>query len=144
MIWYNKNASVDMLNALNKGTMGEHLNISFKEIGLDYLIAEMPVTPIVQQPFGLLHGGASAALAETIGSVASLLCINTEKQSCVGIEINCNHLRGVRDGIVIAKVMPFHIGASTHVWDIRISNDRGQLVCVSRLTVSVIRRAATL
>ena len=104
--------------------MGEFLDMKFTEIGDDYLCITMPVDNRTKQPYGLLHGGASAALAETIGSVASSLCINPDKQICVGIEINCNHIRGKKDGVVTAIAKPLHIGATTHVWDIKINDER--------------------
>lgn len=140
-IWLNR-VSVKELNDRGKNTMGEVLDIHFTEIGDDYLKATMPVNDATKQPYGLLHGGASAALAETIGSVASSLCINPDKQICVGIEINCNHIRGKKDGIVTATATPLHIGASTHVWDIKITDKRDKLVCVSRLTVAVLKKPA--
>jgi 1,4-dihydroxy-2-naphthoyl-CoA hydrolase len=140
-IWLNS-ASVKELNDRSESTMGEVLDIHFTEIGDDYLKATMPVNNATKQPYGLLHGGASAALAETIGSVASSLCINPDKQICVGIEINCNHIRGKKDGIVTATATPLHIGASTHVWDIKITDERDKLVCVSRLTVAVLKKPA--
>lgn len=137
-IWFQE-YSLDELNERSKGTMGEFLDMQFTEIGDDYLCMAMPVDNRTKQPYGLLHGGASAALAETIGSVASSLCINPEKQICVGIEINCNHIRGKKDGIVTAMAKPLHIGATTHVWDIKINDERGKLVCVSRLTVAILK-----
>lgn len=140
MDWQIKDINLEMLNALSKNTMSETLDIRFTEIGDGYLKATMPVNHNTHQPYGLLHGGASAALAETIGSVASWATINREKQICVGIEINCNHVRGKKDGIVTAKVTPLHIGATTHVWDIRITDEREKMVCVSRLTVAVLKK----
>ena len=121
-IWKN-HATLDELNELSKDTMSEILGILFVEITTNQLKAAMPVDIRTRQPYGLLHGGASAALAETIGSVASSLCIDREKQICVGIEINCNHLRGKKDGIVTATAEPLHLGATTHVWDIRIRDE---------------------
>ncbi len=140
MIWYNSSATVEMLNDMSKNTMSEMLNIEFIEIGDDYLKATMPVNSHSKQPYGLLHGGASAALAETLGSVASMLCLNAEKQICVGIELNCNHIKGKREGYVTAIAKPLHTGASTHVWDIKIHDEDGQLICVSRLTVAVLKK----
>lgn len=136
-IW-KKEANIDALNQLSVNTMGEALDMKFVEIGDNYLKATMPVDKRTHQPYGLLHGGASAALAETIGSVASALCINDD-QICVGLEINCNHIRGKKTGIVTATVEPLHIGSSTHVWDIKIRDEREKLVCVSRLTVAVLK-----
>lgn len=128
------------LNKLSPGTMAEALGMEFTEIGDDYLEATMPVNNNTRQPYGLLHGGASAALAETVGSVASSLCIDREKQICVGLEINCNHIRGKKDGVVTARAIALHIGASTHVWDIRIKDERDKLVCVSRLTMAILKK----
>jgi len=101
---------------------------------------EMPVNEKTHQPYGLLHGGASAALAETIGSVAGSLCIDRHKQICVGIEINCNHIKGIQSGTVYAVAKPLHIGASTHVWDIKITDHKNKLICVSRLTLAILKR----
>ena len=140
MIWNNSSITVNDLNLLSKNTMSELLNIKFIEIGDDYLKATMPVDKRTHQPYGLLHGGASAALAETLGSVASMLCINTEKQICVGIEINCNHIKGKKDGLVTATAKPLHTGASTHVWDIHICDEESKLICISRLTVAVLKK----
>lgn len=138
-IWFQE-YTLEELNERSKGTMGEFLDMKFTEIGDDYLGMTMPVDNRTKQPYGLLHGGASAALAETIGSVASSLCINPDKQICVGIEINCNHIRGKKDGTVTAIVKPLHIGATTHVWDIKINDERDKLVCVSRLTVAILKK----
>ncbi|PZF71753.1 hotdog fold thioesterase [Taibaiella soli] len=139
-IWHKQNLETDSLNLLRKGTMAEWMEISFSEVGDDYLKATMPVDDRTRQPYGLLHGGASAALAETIGSVASAACIDPEKQICVGIEINCNHIKGKKDGVVTATAKVLHLGATTHVWDIRITDEQDRLVCISRLTVAVLAR----
>lgn len=137
-IWHSLNISLDQLNENGSDTMGSCLGMEFTEIGPDYLRAMMPVDNRTRQPYGLLHGGASAALAETVGSVASALIIDPEKQICVGLEINANHIRGVRDGYVHAIAKPLHIGGTTHVWDIRITDDNEKLVCISRLTVAIL------
>ena len=137
VIWKSKNASPEIINNISVNTMAEFLEIKFTEIGPDYLKATMPVGPKTHQPYGLLHGGASAVLAETAGSVASWLAIDTDHQICVGIEINCNHVRAKKSGIVTATVTPLHIGTTTHVWDIKIHNEQEKLICVSRLTVAV-------
>jgi uncharacterized protein (TIGR00369 family) len=121
--------------------MGGHLGMEFTEIGTDYLCGKMPVDHRTHQPMGLLHGGASVALAETLGSVAGLLQVDSDKQACVGIEINANHLKSVRNGYVYGKATAVHIGKKTQVWDIRITNGSGDLVCVSRLTLAVLDRA---
>lgn len=139
-IWKNEKPELQELNALRKGTLAEQIDIQFVEVGLNYLKATMPVDNRTRQPYGLLHGGASAALAETIGSVASACCIDKEKQICVGIELNCNHLKAKRNGVVTATAEPLHIGATTHVWDIRIRDEKEQLVCVSRLTVAILKK----
>lgn len=128
------------LNSLSADTMAAVLNIRFTEIGTNILKATMPVNSNTKQPYGLLHGGASAALAETIGSVAASLCIDKERQICVGLEINCNHIRGKSDGEVTAVAAPLHIGASTHVWDIKIYDERERLICVSRLTMAILKK----
>ena len=138
--WPKADVSIDELNQLSPNTMSEVLNIRFTEQGPGYLKATMPVCPATHQPYGLLHGGASAALAETIGSVASWMTIDREKQICVGIEINCNHISGKKTGLVTATVSPLHIGATTHVWDIRITDEKDKLICISRLTVAVLKK----
>lgn len=139
-IWHSLNVSLEQLNENGKGTLGEHLGMEFTEIGPDYLRAMMPVDHRTIQPYGLLHGGASASLAETVGSVASALVINPEKQLAVGLEINANHVRGVKSGYVHAIAKPLHLGATTHVWDVRITDDQHKLVCVSRLTVAILQK----
>jgi 1,4-dihydroxy-2-naphthoyl-CoA hydrolase len=140
MAWIKSPVTVPELNALSGTTLASHLNIVFTEVGDDFLRAEMPVDATTHQPYGLLHGGASAALAETVGSVASWMTINRDKQICVGIEINCNHVKAKRDGKVTATVRPLHIGATTHVWDIKIEDEKQRLVCISRLTVAVLKK----
>jgi 1,4-dihydroxy-2-naphthoyl-CoA hydrolase len=142
IIWKKSQMDIQSINALSKQTMAEILEIKFTEIGNDFIKATMPVNHKTHQPYGLLHGGASAALAETIGSVASALCIDTDTQICVGIEINCNHIRGKKDGVVTATASPLHIGNTTHVWDIRIKDEQEKLICVSRLTVAVLKKPA--
>jgi 1,4-dihydroxy-2-naphthoyl-CoA hydrolase len=137
-IWFNKNLVPEDLAELGRNTLSEHLGMQFTEIGEDYLLLTMPVNAHTHQPYGLLHGGASAALAETAGSVASALVIDESKFSCVGLEINANHVRGVRSGIVTATCKPLHLGRQTHVWDIRIHDERQKLVCISRLTVAIL------
>lgn len=139
-IWYNKELAVGQLQGMGAGTMGEHLGLCFTELGADFLKASMPVDHRTKQPYGLLHGGASCVLAETLGSVASALVINTEKFICVGIEINANHVRSAREGSVIGTCKPIHLGGSTHVWDIHIHDEKERLICVSRLTVAVLKR----
>lgn len=127
------------LNALSKGTAMEPLGIVFTEIGPDFVRGTMPVDERTRQPYGLLHGGASVLLAETLGSSAGNLCVGSD-EVCVGIEINANHLRAARDGVVTGTARPIHVGARTQVWDIRIEDERGRLVCISRLTLAVVPR----
>ena len=129
--------SLAALNALSAGTAMEPLGIEFTGLGPDFLCATMPVDPRTRQPYGLLHGGASVLLAETLGSTAAMLCA-AEGARCVGIEINANHLRAVREGVVTGTARPLHVGRQTQVWDIRIEDDAQRLVCVSRLTVAVL------
>jgi 1,4-dihydroxy-2-naphthoyl-CoA hydrolase len=136
-IWHSLNVSLDQLNEVGANTMSSHLGMEFTEIGPDYLRMIMPVDNRTRQPYGLLHGGASAALAETVGSVASSLIIDPLKQICVGLDINANHIKGVSEGYVHAIARPLHLGSTTHVWDIRICDDENKLVCISRLTVAV-------
>jgi 1,4-dihydroxy-2-naphthoyl-CoA hydrolase len=128
----------DILNSLSKNTLAEHLGIEFTAIGDDYLEARMPVDARTHQPMGLLHGGASVVLAETLGSVGATLCVDDSTQYCVGLEINANHLKGVRSGFVTGVARPIHIGRKTQVWEIRISNERKEPVCVSRITIAVL------
>ena len=139
-IWFHKDLSIEHFRQLGKGTMGEYLGIEWTELGDDFLKARMPVDHRTRQPYGLLHGGASCALAETIGSVASAMVVDNAKFYCVGLEINANHIRSAREGFVTGVASPLHIGSSTHVWDIRIYDEKEKLVCVSRLTVAVIAR----
>jgi len=129
--------SLDQLNALSKDTAVESLGIVFTEIGADFVRATMPVDARTRQPFGLLHGGASVLLAETLGSMAGSLCV-MPKQQVVGMEINANHLRAVRSGTVTGTARALHLGRNTQVWDIRIEDERARLVCISRLTLAVI------
>lgn len=135
-----ENITVDQLNALSKNTLVEHLGITFTEVGTDYLTAKMPVDKRTHQPFGLLHGGASVALAETLGSMAASFCVDISRQFCVGLEINANHIRGVREGFVTGTTRPVHIGKKTQVWEIRIVNDKNELVCLSRITLAVLEK----
>ncbi|HET6434736.1 MAG TPA: hotdog fold thioesterase [Xanthomonadaceae bacterium] len=136
---FRRSASLDDLNALSRGTAMEPLGIVFSELGADYLRATMPVDARTRQPYGLLHGGASVLLAETLGSTAGGLCVG-EDEGVVGIEINANHLAAVRAGSVTGTARPLHVGRSTQVWEIRVEDADGRLACVSRLTLAVIRR----
>ncbi|HWB90588.1 MAG TPA: hotdog fold thioesterase [Puia sp.] len=139
-IWYDPAITPDQLNPLAENTMAGHIGIRIIEIGDDWLKGAMPVDHRTRQPYGLLHGGASVALAETLGSVASAFVVDRSRYDCVGLEINANHVRGVREGIVTGIARPIHLGKSTHVWDIRIHDEREKLVCISRLTVAIIRK----
>lgn len=136
---FRSDVGIDALNAMSRGTAIEPLGIVFTGIGPDWLRATMPVDARTRQPYGLLHGGASVLLAETLGSSAGGLCV-PEGQGVVGIEINANHLRGVRDGRVTGTARPLHVGRSTQVWEIRIEDDAGRLACISRLTLAVVAR----
>jgi 1,4-dihydroxy-2-naphthoyl-CoA hydrolase len=139
MIWKHE-VNIELLNQLSEATAVSHLGISFSKIGDDYLEASMPVDHRTIQPAGLLHGGASALLAETLGSVASSLLIEDYgKQVPVGIEINASHLKSVNKGAVIGRVSPIRIGKNVHVWQIEIRSEADQLICSSRLTVMLIK-----
>ncbi|MGB9079941.1 MAG: hotdog fold thioesterase [Desulfuromonadaceae bacterium] len=132
--------TLDQLKLGSKDTLMEHLGIEYLEIGSDYLKARMPVDSRTKQSAGILHGGASAALAETLGSVAASMCIDRSMKRIVGLEINANHIRPVTGGWVTGITMPIHVGNTTQIWEIRIYNEEGKLVCISRLTVANITR----
>lgn len=140
MLSMHKRMTLDELNGLSVGNMGEHLGIVLTEAGDDYICGKMPVDHRTRQPMGLLHGGASAAFAETLGSVGSVMLVNPESHTIVGVEINANHLRKVTEGFVYGKAMLVMRSRKLHVWDIRISNEENELVCLSRLTVMVLER----
>ena len=140
MMDFKATVSLDLLNTMSAHTMVQHLGIQFIEIGSNYLVAKMPVDHRTHQPMGLLHGGASVALAETLGSVAAHCTIDLSKFYCVGLEINANHLKGARDGYVYGTARPIHIGRSTQVWEIRIENEKQELVCISRITMAVLAK----
>ena len=129
-----------MLNATSQGNMAGFLEIEYTHIGADYLEAQMPVAPKTRQPQGLLSGGASVALAETVGSMAANLWVDREQYYCLGLAINANHIRKVEEGYVYAVAKPLHIGKTTHVWQIHITNEHQQLVCASRLTMAVLTK----
>ena len=134
----NKNKALQKLNDFQKNTITELLGIEITDFGPDYFCGKMPVDHRTVQPYGLLHGGASAVLAETLGSIAGGMQVNLETQSVVGVEINCNHLRSARDGWVYGKATPVKIGRKIQVWNIEIKNEDDKLVAVSRLTLAVI------
>ena len=131
---------VTFLFERSQKNMGDALGITFEHIERDKLSASMPVNESTRQPYGLLHGGASVALAETLASVGALVNIDTERKTAVGLEINANHIRSVRDGKVIGTAKPLHRGAQTHVWEIKIRTEDDKLVCVSRCTMAIIER----
>jgi len=128
--------TLEQLIERSKNTLMEHLGIEYLEIGDDYLKARMPVDHRTKQPYGILHGGASVALAETLGSFAAELCVDREKNTVVGLEINANHIRPVTSGWVIGITKPIHVGKTTQIWEIKIYNEQEKLVCISRLTVA--------
>ena len=136
-IW-NVPTTPQRLNERAQGNMIAHLGIEVLEIGEDSLTARMPVDERTLQPAGILHGGASASLAETLGSMAANLCVDSSRKMCVGLEINANHIRPVPSGYVTGVATPIHIGKSTQIWQIRITDEADQLVCISRLTLAVL------
>jgi 1,4-dihydroxy-2-naphthoyl-CoA hydrolase len=138
-IWVNT-PSLSEVNARNEDTMATHLGIKVVEVGPDFLRATMPVDNTTKQPHGILHGGASLALAETVGSVAAAFCVDQATQYCVGLEINANHLRAVTSGVVTATARPIHLGRSTQVWETTIRDESDRLVSSGRLTMAVLTR----
>ena len=134
--------TVEELNGNREGTLIANLGILFTEIGEDFVRATMPVDARTVQPYGLLHGGASVALAETLGSMGAAMCVDADDYQVVGQEINANHVRAARSGLVTGTARPVHIGGRTHVWSIEIVNDAQKLVCISRITMAVIKRGA--
>jgi 1,4-dihydroxy-2-naphthoyl-CoA hydrolase len=135
---FRRTASVAELNALSQGTAMRPLGIEFTEVGADFVRATMPVDARTRQPYGLLHGGASVVLAETLGSTAAMLTLDPDKEVAVGLDINANHVRGVREGTVTGTARMLHLGRTTQVWEIRIEDDHTALVCISRITMAVI------
>ena len=136
-IW-RSDPSLEQLNAMSAGTIHEPLGIRFTEVGDDFMRATMPVDHRTHQPAGLLHGGASVVLAESLGSVASYTVVDATRARCVGIEVNANHIRSVKSGTVTGTVRPIHLGKSTHVWEIRIEDESARLVCICRLTTAIL------
>ncbi len=134
--------SLDQFKVMRRNTLIETLGIEVTEIGDDYVRGTMPVDARTHQPYGLLHGGASVALAETLGSIASMLCIDPARDVSVGLDINANHLRAVTSGLVTGTARPLHVGRSTQVWEIRIEDPAAKLVCISRLTMAVVPKQA--
>ncbi len=137
---FDKNQNIDHLQNICKNTLIEHLGIEFTGIGKNSVTAKMPVDNRTCQPYGILHGGASLVLAETLGGIASTLCIDTEEYCGVGIEINANHVRSVKEGWVYGTVVPVHIGTKTHLWEVRITNESGKLVCISKVTFMILKK----
>ena len=137
-IW-KKTAALKELDWFRHNTLNDVMGIRLTEIGKDYLKAVMPVNNKTRQPMGILHGGASAVLAETIGSLGSYLAIEPDKR-CVGLEINANHIRSISDGWVTGIARPVHMGRSTHVWDIRITDEQERLICIARLTMAIMNQ----
>lgn len=129
---------LQLVNELSRNTLIDHLGIVFTAAGDDWLQATMPVDARTKQPYGLLHGGASVVLAETLGSSAGNLCVDPTQQVCVGLEINANHLRAARSGVVTGTARALHVGRTTQVWEIRIEDEAGKPVCISRLTLAVV------
>jgi 1,4-dihydroxy-2-naphthoyl-CoA hydrolase len=138
-IWRTQ-TSVEQLQEHSRNTLAETIGIRVTEVGPDFLRATMPVNPKTHQPMGVLHGGASVALAETVGSLAATMCIDRTLYVCLGQEINANHLRPVSSGTVTATARPYHIGKRSHVWSIEIRDEQEKLVCISRLTIAVVDR----
>ena len=130
--------TIEALNRMSVNSMVSHLGIEFTQVGDDFICASMPVDHRTHQPLGLLHGGASVALAETLGSIAATLCVDRNTQYCVGLEINANHIKSIKEGKVVGTARPIHIGKKTQVWDIRITNEQNDLISVSRITLAVI------
>jgi 1,4-dihydroxy-2-naphthoyl-CoA hydrolase len=134
--------TAEELNSGGAGTLIAHLGMRFTEVGEDFVRGTMPVDARTMQPYGLLHGGASVALAETLGSMGATMCVDTKEYVCVGQEINANHVRAARAGQVTGTARPVHVGGRTQVWIIDIRDDAGNLVCTSRLTIAIIRRGS--
>ena len=140
-MWF-RNYSIDQVGFLCKNNMLEHLSIEIIELGVDFISGKMPVDHRTVQPMNILHGGASVALAESLGSIGAYLTVDPAKYHCVGMEINANHLRPVSSGYVYATAKPIHIGSKSQVWGIKIVNEEKKLVCISRITMAVIEREA--
>lgn len=139
MIWFQP-ITPEILNKRGQHTLAEFLNIQFVEVGEDFLKATMPANERTRQPLGIVHGGANVVLAETVASTGANATVNFEEHYCVGLEINANHLRSVREGLITAVTRPIHLGRTTHVWHIELFDDAGKLTCVSRMTAAVLAR----
>ena len=138
-IWFEQ-PTKDEAGKMQKGTLMETLDIQIIDLGEDYISGAMPVDHRTVQPYGILHGGASVALAETLGSLAAHLVVDSSKYFTVGMEVNANHLRPATKGRVTGTAKPIHIGKSSHVWGIEIKNDEGKMVCISRITMAIVSR----
>ncbi len=135
---FNPGVTPESLNTLSANTMVSYIGIEFTQVGDNFIEAKMPVDHRTQQPLGLLHGGASVTLAETLGSVAATCCIDNNTKYCVGLDINANHIKSAKNGYVYGITSPVHIGKKTHVWEVRIMNEQKELICISRITMAVI------
>jgi 1,4-dihydroxy-2-naphthoyl-CoA hydrolase len=138
MSFIKKGITIDQLNKLSVNTLVDSLGIEFIEVGDDFISAKMPVDHRTHQPLGMLHGGASVALAETLGSVGAYCCLDEKIQYCVGLEINANHIKSIKEGFVVGTTRPIHLGKKTQVWEIKITNEQKELICISRITIAVI------
>lgn len=139
-IWFQPLIHPDMLNERGQNTLADFLGIRFIEVGDHFMVATMPATERTKQPIGIVHGGANVVLAETVASTAANAVVDLEHYYCVGLEINANHLRPVREGLITAKTYPVHIGRTTQIWQIDLFNDAGKQTCVSRMTAAVVAR----
>ncbi len=135
---FQQGVTLEQANKMCENTLVSHLGIEFTAIGEDYIEAKMPVDHRTYQPMGLLHGGASVALAETMGSDGAVCTLDYAKQYCVGLEINANHIKSTRSGFVFGTARPIHLGKKTQVWEIKITNEQQELVCISRITMAII------
>ncbi len=140
MSFIQKGITIEQLNKLSVNTLANSLGIEFIEIGDDFISAKMPVDQRTHQPLGMLHGGASVALAETLGSLGAYCYLDNKTQYCVGLEINANHIKSIREGFVVGIARAIHVGKKTQVWEIKITNDLKELICISRITMAVIDR----
>ena len=138
-IWIEE-ISLELIAQRSKNTLAEHLNIQFIELGDNFLKATMPVDHRTKQPLGLLNGGASCALAETVASTAANYCVDQHKRYCVGLSLNANHLRPVKEGLVTAKTNPIHLGNRTQVWEVMMTDQQEKIICVCRMTMAVVER----
>ncbi|QTA81876.1 Phenylacetic acid degradation-related protein [Desulfonema limicola] len=139
-IWFTK-PDLDIINAFGKNTLVSHIDIRFIEIGDDFIKATMPVDNRTHQPMGILHGGASVVLSETLASTGAYLCVDPSVNYCVGLEINANHIRSMRTGLVTGFAKPAHLGRTTQIWEVKITDEQDRLICISRVTMAVLTHA---